>query len=132
MVRPEALVSVWNYDTFLLVPIVGEAFSGSGVVTVNELSLTTGSTDLGQQSTPGCYLVFVDCSQMQAGDQYRLRCLEKTDGAAAPQREVWSDVLTGPQGCLELEQRFALMHGWDFTLQKLAGVDRTFRWSIRG
>lgn len=77
------------------------------------------------------YQCFVDVSAMANGDSFRFRAYEKVLSAGT-QRTVFEAVLTDAQidGAF-VAPSLILLHGWDMTLTKLAGTDRSFDWSIR-
>lgn len=68
---------------------------------------------------------------MIAGDQYRIRLYEKHDsGGTQSIVEEW--ILTGVQSKpMFITPSFVLGQGWDVTVTRLAGADRTIDWSIR-
>jgi hypothetical protein len=68
---------------------------------------------------------------MAAGDQYRVRLYEKADSGGT-QRLVEEWILTGAQSKPMLViPSVVLGEGWDVTVLRLAGSDRSIRWSIR-
>lgn len=107
-----------------------EPYASSATIGSTQFSLTNGSTTIASRTDKGTYQVFLDTSAMVAGDQFEIRILEKCQ-ASSTQRRVMSAVLTG--GMADSWQSPALMlgNGWDVTVQKLAGTDRSIEWSIR-
>ena len=83
--------------------------------------------------TDDCILqTWIDFANMAAGDEYRVRLYEKVNGTGATQRivEQWS--LVGAQS----KPAFAMPtmvvgNGWDVTVTKIAGTDRSIGWSLR-
>jgi hypothetical protein len=83
------------------------------------------------QTADGIYQFFVDFGAMVAGDQYRCRLYEKSDSGGT-QRLVEEWIFTHVQSKpLFVSPSFILGEGWDFTVLRLAGADRTIRWGIR-
>jgi hypothetical protein len=83
------------------------------------------------QTNDGVYQVFIDFGAMAAGDQYCIRLYEKTDSGGT-QRLVEEWILTGAQSKpMFILPSVMLGEGWDITVLKLAGSDRSIRWSIR-
>lgn len=83
------------------------------------------------QTTDGIYQFFVDFGAMAAGDQYRVRLYEKTDSGGT-QRLVEEWIFTNAQSKpMFVSPSFILGEGWDFTVLRLAGADRSIRWSLR-
>lgn len=110
---------------------ITEAFTGSASIGTTEYSLTNNSTTLAARTSAGCYQLFLDLNALIAGDEYLIKCYEKVRSADT-QRVVWSSTVTGALG----EPAWAspaliLLNGWDFSLDKIAGTDRTITWSIR-
>jgi hypothetical protein len=110
---------------------ISEAFVDSASIGTTEYSLTNDSTTLAAQAADGVYQLFLDLSALVAGDEYELKVYEKVSSAGT-QRLVESFRFAGVQGSPHtVLPSLILMHGWDFTLQKIAGTDRSIGWSIR-
>jgi len=109
---------------------ISEAFSGSATVTTAELSLVSGTTTLQNATDDGIYQVFIDFSNMAAGDEYEVKIKEKTIATAA-QRTIYASTLEGVQSSPFVTPTLILLHGWDVTLDKITGTDRSIAWSIR-
>lgn len=83
------------------------------------------------QTTDGVFQFLIDFANMIAGDQYEIKLYEKCDGGGT-QRLVETWVLTGAQSKpMFVIPSFILGEGWDLTVKRLAGSDRTIAWSIR-
>jgi len=108
-----------------------ELYSGTEAVGATEWSLTTDSSSLAAKTDQGLMQVFLDLSAVTLADLFRLRVYEKVQ-AAGTQRVLVDLMLppghTRPQFVLPA---IMLKHGWEVTLQKVAGTDRTITWSIR-
>lgn len=109
---------------------ITELFSGSATVSTAEYSLPNVSTTLATVTTDGIFQVFLDASNMAAGDQYLLQIYEKVISGGS-KRVVYPATLNGLQAGAYVAPSLILLHGWDVTLTKLAGTDRVFSWSIR-
>lgn len=107
-----------------------EPYSGSASIGGTEYSLTDSSATIASRTTKGTYQVVVDASALQVGDRYRVRVLEKCR-ASGTQRQLATSVIAGPVSDLWMSPAMMLGNGWDVTVQKLAGADRTLEWSIR-
>lgn len=107
-----------------------EAYSGSATIGATEYSATTNSTTIAAQTAKGTYQVFIDASALVAGDLFELRVLEKVRSSGA-QREVMSASVGGGGPALLCLPALMLGNGWDVTLRRVAGDDRTIEWSIR-
>lgn len=100
-------------------------------ISTTEYSLTNDSTTIAAQTDDGLYQAFIEFNNMQAGDVYVVRIREKVYGAAT-QRVVQSWTLAGVQAePVWVSPHLQLMHGWDITVQRTAGADRSIAWSIR-
>jgi hypothetical protein len=111
---------------------VTEAYELDGVtVGATELSIVSGTTTLQTITVPGVYQLFVDPGVMAKGDEYIVRIYEKVEATGGTKKVLASFHLAGVQTENFVAPTFLLMHGWDMTLQKLVGTDRTFDASIR-
>lgn len=109
---------------------VSEAFSGTEAVSTTEWSLTTDTAGPDAEASDGVFQLFLDVSDMVAGDILQIRLYEKARSGDT-QRLAQEWVLTGAQAApLWISDAYVLLHGWDFTLDALAGTI-TVNWSIR-
>lgn len=109
---------------------ISEAFTGTKAVDTTEWSLTTDTAGPDADTTDGVFQLFLDVSDMVAGDILQIRLYEKTRSGDT-QRLVEEWVLSGAQAAPGwVSDSFILLHGWDFTLDALAGTI-TVLWSIR-
>lgn len=109
---------------------ITEAFAGTEAISTTEWSLTTDSAGPDAETSDGVFQLFLDLSDMVAGDQLQIRMYEKVQSTDT-QRVAWEAILAGPQSPpIWVSPSFVLMHGWDFTLDALAGTI-TVTWSIR-
>jgi hypothetical protein len=112
---------------------ISQLITGTETVTTTEWSLATDTSyDTGDaQTTDGVFQVFIDFSALAVGDQYVVKLYEKV-AAASTQRCVEEWTINGPLACpIWVSPSFILMHGWDITIDKIAGTDRAIEWSIR-
>lgn len=111
---------------------ISELISGTEAISTTEWSLATDSSyDTGDaQTTDGVFQVWLDLSDMVAGDQLQIRGYEKCRSGDT-QRIYFEAILTGAQPApIWVSPSMILMHGWDFTADALAGTI-TVLWSIR-
>ena len=109
---------------------ISEAFAGSEAVSTTEHSLTTDTAGPDVETSDGVFQVFLDVSDMVAGDELQIRVYEKVQ-AADTQRVVYQANLVGPQSPpIWVSPSLILLHGWDVTLDAIAGTI-TVTWSIR-
>jgi hypothetical protein len=109
---------------------IAESHTNSATIGTTEYSLPNNSTTLTPITTDGVYQVFIDTGNMAAGDQYKIAVKEKITSGGT-QREIYSAVLTGTMTNNWVSPSLILLHGWDVTVTKIAGTDRSFSWSIR-
>jgi len=109
---------------------IAELYSGTEAVGATEHSCTTDTSGPDADTTDGVFQVFLDVSDMVAGDQLQVRIYEKVRSGDT-QRVVYEAILTGAQAQpIWVSPSLVLLHGWDVTLDALAGTI-TVNWSIR-
>lgn len=108
---------------------ISEAYSGTASISTTEFSCPNNSTTLTPVTADGVYQVFLDTSDMVAGDQLQIRIYEKCRSADT-QRIIYEVVLTDTMAATWVTPSLILLHGWDLTLDALAGTI-TVNWSIR-
>src|SRR4030042_495036 len=97
---------------------ISEAFSGTEAVSTTERSCPADAdySSGSPQTDDGVYQVFLDGSDMVAGDILQIRLYE-TCRSGDTQRLAQEWILTGAQACpLWVSDSFILLHGWPFTL----------------
>lgn len=111
---------------------LSEAYVDTGTtIGTTEYSLTNDSTVIATQTDDGLYQAFIDLNAMASGDTYEIRVYEKVY-AAATQRVAHKWTLSGAQAePVWVSPHLQLMHGWDVTVKRTAGTDRSIAWSIR-
>jgi len=110
---------------------LSEAYADSFTVTTTEYSITNESTTIASRTDDGLYQVFLDLNALQSGDTYVIRIYEKVQSGTT-QRVVQSWTVSGVQADpIWASPHLQLMHGWDITLQKTGGTNRTIDWSVR-
>jgi hypothetical protein len=106
------------------------AYTGTATIGVTEYSLVNSSTTLASVTNVGVYQVFIDVSTMAAGDEYEIKIKEKVTSGGS-QLSIYTAVLDGAQSSPFVTPTLVLMLGWDVTMDKLTGTDRSISWSIR-
>ena len=101
---------------------------GSKTSDGTEQTLNTTSPDL----TDGAFQLWVDLSTMVNDDIVTLRIKEKVQATGGTQRLVWSATFKHIQANpASVSPPLILLFGWDMTLEKEAGANTAFPWSIR-
>jgi hypothetical protein len=108
---------------------ITELYTGTKAVDTTEWSLTTDTSGPDADTTDGVFQVFLDLNDMIAGDELQIRIYEKCRSGDT-QRIVHQATLVGAQSSLWVSPSLILMHGWDVTLDAIAGTI-TVLWSIR-
>lgn len=110
---------------------ISEAYSGTETVGTTEWSMTTDTAGPDVDTTDGVYQVFIDLNALVSGDTFAFYVYEKVLSSST-QRLIYSATFTGAQGSpIWVSPSLILLHGWDATLKKIAGTDRSIDWSIR-
>jgi hypothetical protein len=109
---------------------ITEYKTGSASIGATEYSIITPGTTLANDTTDGVFQVFLDFSAMAGGDEYLIQIYEKCTSGGT-KRVIYASTLEGAQSGLWVSPSLILMHGWDVTIDKIAGTDRTIAWSVR-
>lgn len=108
-----------------------QAFSGTETVSTTEWSLTTDTAGPDTNTTAGTYQCLIDLNALAVGDTFRFAVYEKVLSGST-QRLCYEAYFSGVQGePIWISPSLILIHGWDMTLDKIAGTDRSIDWSIR-
>jgi hypothetical protein len=113
---------------------ISQAYTNSQTISTGEHSMPN---DAGYSSgspitVSGVYQAFVDLSAMAAGDEFELTVYEKISGSGSTQRVVYKKNFFGSCAMpIQVTPSLVLINGWDMTLKKIAGTDRSIEWSIR-
>lgn len=111
---------------------ITEAYELDGVtVGTSELSIVSGTTTLQTITTDGVFQLWVDAGNMAKADEFKVRLYEKVEATGGTKKVFSQWSLLGVQAEIFCTPTFILMHGWDMTIQKIAGTDRAFDCSIR-
>lgn len=103
----------------------------SASISTTEYSLPADTTSgVPTAQTDDCVLqAWIDFGNMVAGDQYEVKVYEKVNGGTA--RVVERATVTGAQTEPYITASLIVGDGWDVTVKRLAGSDRTIAWSLR-
>jgi len=113
---------------------ITQAYSMSAVsVGASELSIVSGTTSLQAITTEGIYQLWVDpiAASMAKADEFVIRIYEKVEATGGTKRQVFKQHLMDVQSQLFVSPMLHLRNGWDMTIQKISGTDRSFDASIR-
>lgn len=79
----------------------------------------------------GVFQVWLDLSALVAGDEYRLKIYEKVQSAGTTRVIATYTYVGDTIDEHEVLPAMIFMHGWDITLTRINGTDRTIGWSVR-
>lgn len=110
------------------------AYENSATIGSTEYSLPANSTTLATitHTTPVTYQAWLDLNALAAGDTFRFKVYEAV-ASGGTKRLVSKIDFVGAKaaGPVRVDVPLLLGRGWDMTLQKIAGTDRSIVWSIR-
>ena len=110
---------------------ISAAYENSATISTTEYSLPNNGTTLTPITVDGVYQAFIDLSALTITEEYELKIYEKVQSAGT-QRLVDKRSFSGVQVLPHIAiPSLILLHGWDITLKKISGTDRTIAWSIR-
>lgn len=107
-----------------------EAFAGTESVSTTEHSMTTDTSGPDVDTTEGVFQAFIDLNAMAADDEFEFKVYEKCrtgDTQRLVYRALFVDAQPTP---IWVSPAIVLGVGWDMTLEKIAGTDRTINWRI--
>jgi len=110
---------------------IAQPFSGTATISTTEYSLTNKSTTIAAQTSVGIFQLYLDVSAMVAGDTYAIYRREKAIAGGTQVVGITTSITGVQANKLWVSDPLVLANGWDFTMKRTAGVDRSFSWSIR-
>lgn len=114
-------------------PVTEYASIDSVSVGGTELSVISGTTSLQSKTDHGIYGLMIDPVEaaLAKGDYFQVAIYEKVLSGGT-QRKVFSTIVGNAQAEPWIIPPLMLRHGWDMTLKKVAGTDRSWDASVRG
>lgn len=103
--------------------------NSSASISTTEISIMTGSSTLTAQTTQGVVHCVIDFENSIAGDEWDVVMYEAR-AVGQTQLPIWKAHIRGVSDPLVLPPTF-LCNGWNITLKRTAGSDRTIYWSVR-
>jgi len=105
-------------------------YEDAATIGTTEYSMPNDSNGVASITAQGCYQAFMDFNAMAAiADEFEVKMYEKVQ-AAGTQRVIHGPISVISPECVVMPARI-LMNGWDLTLKKITGTDRSIPWSIR-
>lgn len=109
---------------------ITEPFTGTATINT-EQSLTTNTAGPDVETSDGIFQCFIDLNAMLAADVFEFAVYEKVL-TSSTQRKVYTARFSGLQTPPNwVSPSLILINGWDFTLIKISGTNRSIDWSIR-
>lgn len=109
---------------------LAESYTFSASVSTTELSLTGGTSSIETRTTAGYYQLYISKANIAKGDRFVVRMYEKVTSGGSQEATIIAD-LFGVQAEPFIFVSPHLRHGWDFTIDRTAGADRTITASVR-
>lgn len=111
---------------------VTQPYTGTESISTTEWSMTTDTAGPDVSVVAGVYQAVIDLNALVNGDSFEFRVYEKVL-AASTQRCAFVITFDDAQvtDVVYVSPPFALLNGWDMTLKRLAGANRSIDWSIR-
>lgn len=110
---------------------ISEAFAVTETVGTTEHSFVTDTSGPDAETSDGFFQPWFDLNALAAGDVFQIAGYEKVQSAGT-QRKFMLAYVSGVQGVpIWVGPCVGLMHGWDFTIDKISGTDRSIEGSIR-
>ena len=110
---------------------LSETHQNSGTIGSTEHFLASNSTTKSDQTTDGVYQLWLDFNALQNGDEYRIRAYERISSGGTTRIAMEWTVAHAQSEPMYVTPSLMFLHGWEFSLTKLAGTDRSIAWSIR-
>lgn len=105
-------------------------YENSATIGGTEYSLPANSTSLASITTDGCYQIYIDFSAITAvADEFEVIVYERIRSSEG-QRAIYGPVSIQRPEVLIIPS-LLLINGWDVTVRKISGTDRSIAWSIR-
>lgn len=103
--------------------------SDSASISTTEYFLASDSTTATYQTLDCILQAFIDFANMVAGDQYTVKVYEKINAGTA--RAIYTAVLSGVQPSPHVTPSLVVGDGWEVSVTRNAGSDRSIAWSLR-
>lgn len=109
---------------------LSEAYTFSTTVSTTELSITGGTSTIQTRTTAGFYELWISKANFAKGDEFVVRLYEKVTSGGSQESKIIGTIL-GVQAEPIIFPGLHLRNGWDFTIVRTAGADRTVTASVR-
>jgi hypothetical protein len=121
---------VWSIRRVFGTAGITALFEDAATISTSEYSLPGDAAGVTAQTTDGCFQAFMDFAAITAvADEFEFKLYEKV-ASGGTQRVIWTPASINKPEVLVTPAKL-LLHGWDMTLDRMAGSDRSIPWSIR-
>lgn len=110
---------------------ITEFAQGSATIGTTEHFLASNSTTATYQTTQGAYQLWLETNNLANDDVFIVRVYEKISSGGTARVAHLFYVANDTSQDLSVTPTLMLKHGWEFSLQKSGGTDRSIAWSIR-
>jgi hypothetical protein len=107
-------------------------YTGTETVSTTEHSMTTDTSGPDTDTTVGIFQAFIDLNALAVGDAFEFKVYEKARAADTQRVCFYAQFANTQAQPIYASPSLILGAGWDMTLKKISGTDRTITWSIRG
>lgn len=113
--------------------MASELITGTETIGTTEWSLATDTSysSADAQTTDGFIQLVLDLSAMAAGDVFELKIYEKVLSSSTQRVSKVVRFANAQAEPVWFSPGQIMLHGWDYSLKKIAGTDRAIDWSIR-
>ena len=111
-------------------PITLEAYAGTETVSTTEWSMTTDTAGPDTDTNTGVYQAFLDLNALAAGDVFEFRVYEKARSTSTQRLVYYAQFANAQATPVWASPSLVLGNGWDMTLKKVSGTDRSIDWRI--
>lgn len=100
----------------------------SATIGTSEYFLASASTVATYQTADVILQVYLDFGALTAAEEYDVRIYEKVDGTNA--ETFYYAKVQGVQSFMWVSPAFVLGVGWEVSVKKIAGTDRSILWTL--
>src|SRR5581483_5822284 len=108
--------------------ITVEAYTGTETVSTTEWSMTTDTAGPDADTNAGIYQAFIDLNALAAGDVFDFKVYEKCRTGDTQRQVFYARFANAQASPIYASPSLILGVGWDMTLLKVSGTDRTINW----
>ena len=104
---------------------------GTATISSTEYSVAASSTSLATKTDAGVYQLAIDFTNLTSTESYQITIYEKVKSTGTKVVVHQANVYGVQQSPAWMGPALSLLNGWDMTVKKLQGTDRSIDYSIR-